>query len=170
VDGLTDQQAGDHPYETTVSFSLNTRDTIREVDAFEVSEGLTKDVIVDVPPGFVGNPTVVPQCPEYDVSANNCPPDTEIGFARIQIFGRSSNSEQNPYVYPLYNVIPAKGYPAEFVIQVTTLSCDGAVVCERQCGNGLWCAGHHAGYSAGGSADGCRGDVLWDACNRWELV
>jgi len=120
VDGLTDPQAGDHPYETTVSFSLNTRDTIREVSSFEVSEGLTKDVVVDVPPGFVGNPTVVPQCPEYDVNANNCPPDTEIGFARIQIFGRSSNSEQNPHVYPLYNVVPAKGYPAEFVIQVTT--------------------------------------------------
>ncbi len=121
LDGLTDSQAGDHPYETTVAFSLNTSRYVVPYGAgfeYETAGGLhglsahTKDVIVDVPPGFVGDPTVVERCPQYDIKSASCPPDTQMGFARIQI-----NSQGSPQAeYPVYNVVPENGYPAEFVI------------------------------------------------------
>jgi hypothetical protein len=92
---------------------------------FEAAGGLqglpahTRDVVVDVPPGFVGDPTVVEQCPLYKVESQTCPPSTQIGFARITIpeeaatfFGGGGGG-----VYPIYNVVPEKGYPAEFVIK-----------------------------------------------------
>ncbi len=122
VDGLTDTQAGDHPYETTVSFSLNTTDIVKGGDGyFEDAGGLrgmsahTKDVVVDVPPGVVGNPNVVAKCPQYDIEVHRCPPDTQIGFAHLEVQTRSATTPGEP-VYPMYNVVPDKGYPAEFVI------------------------------------------------------
>ena len=124
--GLTDAQAGDHPYETTVSFSLNTVEGTQYPDLYNTAGGLdglaaqTKDVVVDVPQGFVGNPTVVEKCPAYDVAAENCPPSTQIGFARLTIFGRPTEP-QNSAVSPMYNVVPDKGYPAEFVILIRGL-------------------------------------------------
>jgi hypothetical protein len=119
--GLTDAQAGDHPYETTVSFSLNTvfddgfvdRNEIVTAGGIGESSGHTKDVVVDVPPGFVGDPEVVEKCPEYDLQSDACPPDTQIGFARLSLTRRGTVSSG---AFPVYNVIPDKGYPAEFAI------------------------------------------------------
>jgi hypothetical protein len=125
--GLTDEQAGDHPYETTVSFSLNTipgyppetGDEYLSAGGAHHEAGHTKDVVVDVPHGLVGDPTVVEKCPQYDVAAEHCPPDTQIGFARLTILGRNDHAEENTTPdYPVYNVVPDKGYPAEFVIDL----------------------------------------------------
>jgi hypothetical protein len=122
VDGLLDAQAGDHPYETTVSFSLNTNKP-GEVD-YETSGGLhglpahTKDIVVDVPPGVVGDPEVVEKCPQYKVPSTQCPPSTQIGFARLMVGRRGFGYENNVEVDPMYNVVPDKGYPAEFVIDI----------------------------------------------------
>ncbi len=117
IDGQTDEQAGDHPYETTVSFSLN---TVEGSGGFRAAGGLhnlaaqLKDVIVDVPPGFAGDPDVVEKCPQGDLVSNTCPADSQIGFIKLEI----SNRQPVPGAgsYPIYNVVPDKGYPAEFVI------------------------------------------------------
>ncbi len=71
-------------------------------------------MVVDVPPGFAGDPEVVEKCPQYDLAAQECPPSTQIGFARLTLFSRAVSGESG--VYPVYNVVPDKGYPAEFVI------------------------------------------------------
>ena len=125
LDGLTDEQAGDHPYETTVSFSLNTISGAPEfggeylsAGGLHGSSGHMKDVIVDVPPGFVGNPTTVEKCPQYDIASENCPHNTQIGFARLTLLGRAVAPEVITPDYPVYNVVPDKGYPAEFVIEI----------------------------------------------------
>ncbi len=123
VDGLTDTQAGDHPYETTVSFSLNTKERNKGAfgfAGFETAGGLhglaahTKDVVVDVPPGFVGDPTVVEKCPQYDLRVQTCPSSSQIGFARLGLFARGFGGTIG--TYPIFNVLPDKGYPAEFII------------------------------------------------------
>jgi hypothetical protein len=120
VNGLTDQQAGDHPYEATVSFTLN---SLRRVGEFHSAgggrEGDTKDVVVETPPGFTGDPTVVERCPQYKVVAELCPTSTQVGFAKLTAVSRSAEpAEAYPLGLPVYNVVPDKGYPAEFVIDV----------------------------------------------------
>ncbi len=121
VDGQTDTQAGDHPYETTVTFSLNTVSS--EFGSGFVGAGgphnlpsHTKDVVVDVPPGFVGNPTVVEKCPQYDLAIQKCPPNSEIGYAILGIKSRGFLGDSDGGPSPMFNVVPDKGYPAEFVI------------------------------------------------------
>jgi hypothetical protein len=117
-DGRADEQAGDHPYETTVSFSLNTTEGHINTDP---SAGALKDVIVDLPPGFTGDPNVVEKCPQYLLASENCPPDTQIGFARIKIHGRSFEFPGTA-VDPVYNVVPPKEYPAEFAILIRNIT------------------------------------------------
>jgi hypothetical protein len=120
--GLTDSQAGDHPYETTVAFSLNTFHTYTPEGVSYGTPGKLRDTIVDVPPGFVGDPNVVEKCPQYDVQAQNCPPSTQMGEARLILFGRKFEFGGEETPFPVYNVVPPKGYPAEFVILIKAQS------------------------------------------------
>lgn len=53
-------QAGGHPHSAAASFVLNTR---RLPTGQVKPAGDPHDVLVDLPPGFVGNPTVTPRCP-----------------------------------------------------------------------------------------------------------
>lgn len=116
VDGATDVQAGDHPYETTVVFTLNTVDGagFRTAGGGGVFQEQLKDVVVDLPPGFAGDPGVVEKCPQYDLITHKCPPNSQIGFVHFNIFSRPLQGGGG--AYPIYNVVPDKGYPAEFVI------------------------------------------------------
>jgi hypothetical protein len=123
VDGAIDAQAGDHPYETSVSFSLNTVPGTQRPEEYQEAGGLhgqpahVKDVVVDVPPGFVGDPGVVEKCPLIEVHEERCPPDTQIGVAQISIGGREPLPRfEGSEPLPIYNVVPDKGYPAEFAI------------------------------------------------------
>jgi hypothetical protein len=127
VDGLVDAQAGDHPYASTVSFSMNTTDE-------EANSGITiggagyqtagragganvKDTVVDVPPGVTGDPTVVEKCPQYKAAILDCPASTQIGVAKIILGRRSTRTGENvAFGDPIYNLVPQKGYPAEFGI------------------------------------------------------
>jgi hypothetical protein len=120
-DGVTpDTQAGDHPYEATTSFELNT-------DARGVPEGRLKDVIVDLPPGFVGDPNATPQCPQatflsttyvqYE-SGKGCPDDTVVGEAEIS-WVNGINNEGLPEIVgpvwiPVFNMAPSRGQLAVF--------------------------------------------------------
>jgi hypothetical protein len=132
VNGLADVQAGDHPYETTVSFNMNSYEvgTLFHT-SYESAGGLngqpahTKDIIVDVPPGFVGDPNVVEKCPQYKVVRKTCPPSTQIGDAFIAITeqaGALNSGFGGGNEYPIYNVVPDKGYPAEFVIDFSGIA------------------------------------------------
>jgi hypothetical protein len=120
ANGLPDEQAGDHPYESTVSFSLNT--IVSAADERYQSPYPMKDVVVDVPPGFVGDPNVVEKCPQYLVLGEDCPATAEIGWAKLLLNGRQYSESINRESWPVYNVVPPKGYPAEFVIDIKPLS------------------------------------------------
>lgn len=118
--GLPDEQAGDHPYESTVTFSLNT--VVPPAGERYKSPQIMKDVVVDLPPGFVGDPNAVEKCPQYEVLDETCPATAQIGWAKLLLFGRQESESINRESYPIYNVVPPKGYPAEFVIDIRTLS------------------------------------------------
>jgi hypothetical protein len=120
--GLRDEQAGDHPYESTVTFSLNTVVPEPGNGRVYLPPGTVKDVVVDVPPGFTGDPNVVEKCSQYKVLDENCPPSAEIGWAKLLLHGRQPNENVERETWPVYNVVPPAGYPAEFVIDIKSLS------------------------------------------------
>jgi hypothetical protein len=82
-----------------------------------------KDFFLDSPPGFLGNPTVVPSC-DRDAFRNTwqgtgdpskaCPPVSQVGVATIET--RSSGGETTP----VYRIVPSPGSPASFGFRVVT--------------------------------------------------
>ena len=53
--GSAAMQAGSHPFAVKSRIVFNT-------NVLEEPEGAPKDVVVDLPPGFVGDPRAVPRC------------------------------------------------------------------------------------------------------------
>ena len=95
VDGSLDVQAGDHPFSATTSFDLSGADV--------------RDTLVELPAGFVGNPQAAPQCPVGRLTDqdNRCPSDTQVGIVNVSLAGSAAN-------YPVFNLVPEAGFPAEF--------------------------------------------------------
>jgi Domain of unknown function DUF11 len=114
ADGQNDTQAGDHPYEFTIDFNLNTVAKAPDSRFSYVvagggnKEAEVKDFVVDTPPGFLGNPEVIGKCPQHLVPLHECPDADQIGVIRIfEVPGVARVSK-------IYNVVPDKGFPAEF--------------------------------------------------------
>jgi hypothetical protein len=82
-DGTVDLQAGSHPFQYTVNFAFKTG------EGGSVEGGQARDVIVDLPPGLVGNPQAAPQCPRVDFEGilPQCPPNTQIGVLHAVVSG-----------------------------------------------------------------------------------
>jgi hypothetical protein len=133
-------QAGGHPYSVTTSIDFNTytNPAPYKGDAWPVEP--EKDVFVDLPPGFVGNPTNVAQCTleqlahaESIASKPTCPATSQIGVTFI----RTLNSTFFPFFggftipgvattagpIPVYNMVPPPNVPARFAFNAA-----GAVV------------------------------------------
>ncbi len=118
LDGLPDTQAGDHPFENTVSFALNSAPEGRAyptAGGLAGGEGPLKDLVFDLPQGFLGNPEAVAKCPQYKVSNGECPAASQIGISRLLIDGLADAKQVDRFeVAPIYNVVPDRGYPAQF--------------------------------------------------------
>jgi hypothetical protein len=119
-EGNDETAAGGHPYSAQSYFLLNTK---RSPSGKVVPIGDPKEVIVDLPPGFAGNPTVTPRCPQSQVAAEKpeapvCTDESTIGrFSPILgYFSQSSSSGESVAgtVVSIQNTAPAKGYAAEF--------------------------------------------------------
>ncbi len=98
VSGMPDTRAGGHPYAFTTTLDL--------------SPGrVTKELEIELPAGFIGNPQATPRCPIVGVIEHTCPVSTRVGtfFANLAQ-GLFAEDE----AFPIYNVIPEQGYPAEF--------------------------------------------------------
>jgi hypothetical protein len=109
--GSPDTAAGDHPggLETALAVS-SLRGIANETHAFEVvpAENI-KQVVVDLPPGLVGDPLAAPTCSLTALSNfGACSPATQVGKVYLV---QPSKIERE---VALFNVTPEEGYPAEF--------------------------------------------------------
>jgi hypothetical protein len=140
--GSTDTQAGSHPFQLTTSIDLNEAfvpDPYTELQDLGIplvpkSVALTKDLLVRLPPGLVGNATTLPQCSEAEfthkigVEENSCTGDAAVGVAAATILEPVLLDELAPTVaypirhwdgvgtisVPVFNLRPGPGEPARF--------------------------------------------------------
>ncbi len=105
-----DTQAGSHPSAVTVTFEL----------AKEVKGGIlfpaggeARNIEVNLPPGVIGNPSVVPQCTRPQFAGEACPAETRIGTISAELGGTGATLLELPDI-PLYNLVPPAGIPAQF--------------------------------------------------------
>ena len=112
-DGAPDLQSGDHPNAVTASFQLpSVNFTVPgETEIKYVPVQDAKDIVVDLPPGFVGDPQATPRCPQYLLLNNGCPTSSRVGVIGIETEGPESSGFETK---PVFNMIPEHGYPAEF--------------------------------------------------------
>jgi hypothetical protein len=81
-----------------------------------------KDIVVDLPPGFVGNPQVVQKCSQIlaavapPLGRSQCPASSQIGVARLDLLalGHDPLEGESENVVPVNNVVPDKGTAAQF--------------------------------------------------------
>jgi hypothetical protein len=113
-DGRPSTQAGDHPYELTTRIDLNTAFIQSPEGPFPppfgpVSVQDPKNVIVDLPLGFLGSAQATPTCTLAQLARDgSCPPDTAVGH--IQTLPGSNDSANDT----IYNIVPEHGVAAEF--------------------------------------------------------
>jgi hypothetical protein len=113
--GAPDVQAGSHPYAVTTSFTMNGSEEY-EPGKYR-SRGDLRDVRLDLPPGFVGNPNATPKCKYHEFTERKCPDDTAVGMAVTDI-GEPNEPPDffKPFftTAPVYNMETPSGIPAEF--------------------------------------------------------
>ncbi len=111
-DGTPDVQTGSHPYELTTTFELQPP---QEINGSLFVEDSLKDVHVELPPGFVGDPEATPRC-TYDefVSEEGCPNDTALGTSVTRYDAGTVRNRHEP----VYNLVPPPGHPAEFAYKI----------------------------------------------------
>ena len=97
--GTLDVRAGSHPFAYTIHFELNTD------EEGNTEGGNLRDILIEAPPGLVGNPSAVPTCSRstFEGGARGCPPSTQIGIVHALLPGIPE------IVTPLYNLVPPPG-------------------------------------------------------------
>lgn len=121
-------QAGGHPNFVTTTVVLHDE---RDEQASENSEFVpvapTRDLEFYLPLGFLGNVTVAGQCPptlvEVGLELSGCPQSSRVGTVLPMIsYEVYANSFDATHEHGVYNVVPEKGYAAEFAFASNNLT------------------------------------------------
>jgi hypothetical protein len=85
ADSLTrERQAGAHPDHLSVDFDFNSIASPKAGKPEQKSEaGSVRDLVVDLPPGFIGAPTAVGECTPAQLTFDDCPASSQVG--RIEL-------------------------------------------------------------------------------------
>lgn len=123
-------QAGGHPFAVSTGLTLNFTTSAYPnaggtEQLLEPVGGGAKELQVELPPGFVGNPLAPPQCPRAVINGPFCPLSVAVGYTSYTLeSGLAAGIEQGrPRVMPqanltttslVYNLEPPAGQPASF--------------------------------------------------------
>jgi hypothetical protein len=116
--GVPFTQAGGHPFSAQVSIDFNTTTDPAPLrgDLWPVEP--VKDVLADLPPGLVGDPTAAERCTAAQLASGGilarslCPPAAQVGTALVRLNGGGARNVLGPL--PIYNMVPPPDVPARF--------------------------------------------------------
>lgn len=112
--GEPETQAGAHPYELIVKIAAPTTEVeVSEPDGRISPTGTIKNLINELPPGLIGNPTAVPTCTTREAEEVKCSGDAQVGLIEVRYADRSEEEAENA-ASALYNTIPPEGKAARF--------------------------------------------------------
>jgi hypothetical protein len=106
ADGQNETQAGKVPDAATTQFDMHTT-VPTDVDEH------VRNVTLDLPPGFIGNPTIAPQCSGQALANLTCPVESQVGVVRVR-HAVSPDGIVQIGPFPVYNMVPRRGEPARF--------------------------------------------------------
>jgi len=108
-------EAGGHP-DIAFSYAIGNREQFLSTCACNDS----KDIALQLPTGLIGNPHATPQCPLAAFAAEECPVDSQIGIAQVEVSddgsGNGGSECQNPeeecklgFITGVYALVPPPG-------------------------------------------------------------
>jgi hypothetical protein len=107
-EGTIDTQAGSHPYESTFAVGFN------ELADGELAGGEQRNLEVELPPGFFGEPNSAPRCTRQQFSAEECSPETQIGEAIPLLAHDGGGGAVGGGALAVYNMVPPQGVVDQF--------------------------------------------------------
>lgn len=124
-------QAGGHPYAATVSIDFNTLTDPAPLRGPLWPVEPVKDVLADLPPGLVGDPTAAERCTAAQLASGGllartlCPAASQVGTALVRLNGGGARNVFGPL--PIFNLVPPPDVPARFGFNVagTVVTMDG---------------------------------------------
>jgi len=106
-----EREAGAHPNLFPVPFDLNSYvpDPVNWPTVMQESETI-RDLHVDLPPGFIGNPSAVGECTQVEFLSGRCPLSSVVGVQVLRLFPLSGGPEEmyTPRV-PVFNLSHPRG-------------------------------------------------------------
>lgn len=126
--GALETQAAGHPAALTTTFNFSSKYTDEQPQSLgelhPAPAERVKQIVIDLPPGVVGDPQAAPKCsltelqqaPNPVTRESVCEKDTQVGTLTLV---QPPVGGGEPHVVAgliVYNIIPEKGYPAEFGI------------------------------------------------------
>jgi hypothetical protein len=126
--GSLDILAGSHPDQLTTTLDMNETLAPESQGAPELepsAPALTRNLSLQLPPGLLGDPQAVAQCPDVDFASigennvNSCPVDSAIGVALVTLNLASPPLGVFTEAVPVFNLVPAPGEPARFGFEDT---------------------------------------------------
>jgi|GEM_PF-401624 len=118
-------QAAGHPYELRTAFSINWSENVGGARLVggdhpeEAPTGNLRNVINELPPGLIGNPSATPKCTRAQVIKYKCSGADQVGRITINEAAASGEGFNGEFPAAIYNVVPPKGIAAEFDANVS---------------------------------------------------
>ncbi|HEV7771757.1 MAG TPA: hypothetical protein VGO48_00560 [Conexibacter sp.] len=112
------RQAGGHPFDATVSVDFNTTTIPVPLKGRLWPIEPVKDVLADLPPGLVGDPTAADTCTADQLAAGGleakteCPASSQVGVAIVRVNALNARTVYGPL--PIFNMVAPPGVPARF--------------------------------------------------------
>jgi hypothetical protein len=125
ADGSPAMQAGAHPAGVVTNFGVDTE----PAPTFALPSGSIKNLDIEVPPGLIGDPNVVPRCSDDDfavhppVHPSQCPANTQLGTS-IVAYEQPGHTDR----YPVYSITPPPGAVMKLGLHVSAVSVPVAIV------------------------------------------
>ncbi len=112
-------QAGRHPYDATTAITFNTLTNPASIVGLLYPVESVRDIVVDLPAGFIGDPTAADQC-SADQLANGdfvsprplCSATSQVGTTLVQLNNNGHGAVFGPI--PVFNMVPPPNVPARF--------------------------------------------------------
>jgi uncharacterized repeat protein (TIGR01451 family) len=117
--GTPSTQAAGRPYSVTTSIDFNTVRSSAPLKGTPYPTEAVRDVLVDLPPGLLGNPAGLAQCSLPDLANGQllteeplCPVESQVGTTLLHVNFLDIGTTAGPF--PVYNMSPPADHPARF--------------------------------------------------------
>lgn len=120
ADGRTPvRESGAHPYAATFALDLNTFANPQPNVPDHVSPaGNLRDLQVELPPGFVGDPAAIGECTPAELTAGACPASSQVGRVDVALSPVGEVIKEASKSAGVYNMIHPRGAIADLAFEV----------------------------------------------------